>query len=129
MASNKRYTLFRNKLPRPAGQGASRQVRGIVGVSGSQTGGQGIINIAIPELVQSGGTLANTSWPLNLPASGKQTHTWSGHRDRVLAVAVAPDGKTIASRGLDQQLRLWEAGRDEAVRTWEVAVGDLGAGL
>ncbi len=67
------YTLFRNKLPRPAGQGASRQVRGIVGVSGSQTGGQGIINIGIPELVESGGSLSNTNWPLNLPPSGKQT--------------------------------------------------------
>ncbi len=51
----------------------SRQVRGILGVSGSQTGGQGIVNIAIPELVQSGGTLANTSWPLNIPKSGSQT--------------------------------------------------------
>lgn len=67
------YTLLRNKFPRPAGQGMSRQVRGIVGVSGSQTGGQGIIDISIPELVQSGGSLAGTSWPLNLPASGSQT--------------------------------------------------------
>jgi len=67
------YTLFRNKFPRPAGQGASRQVYGLLGVSGSQTGGQGVVNIALPELVQSGGTLSNTSWPLNLPPSGKQT--------------------------------------------------------
>src|ERR1017187_7541027 len=51
----------------------SRQGRGIVGVSGSPTGGQGIIDISIPELVQSGGSLAGTSWPLNLPASGSQT--------------------------------------------------------
>ena len=51
----------------------SRQVRGILGVSGSQTGGQGIVNIAIPELVESGGTLANTAWPLNIPKSGSQT--------------------------------------------------------
>ncbi len=65
------YTLFRNKLPRPAGQGASRQVRGLVGVSGSQTGGQGVINIAQSELIS--GSLAGTSWPNNLPASGKQT--------------------------------------------------------
>jgi hypothetical protein len=51
----------------------SRQVRGLVGISGSQTGGQGIIDISIPELVESGGSLAGTSWPLNIPASGKQT--------------------------------------------------------
>jgi len=67
------YTLLRNKFARPAGQGMSRQVRGILGVSGSQTGGQGIINIAIPELVQSGGSLSSTSWPLNIPKSGSQT--------------------------------------------------------
>jgi hypothetical protein len=67
------YTLFRNKFPRPAGQGASRQVYGLLGISGSQTGGQGVVDISIPELVQSGGTLANTSWPLNIPQSGKQT--------------------------------------------------------
>jgi hypothetical protein len=60
----KSYTLFRNKL-------ASRQVRGLVGVSGSQTGGQGVINIAQSELIS--GSLAGTSWPNNLPASGKQT--------------------------------------------------------
>jgi hypothetical protein len=44
-----------------------------VGISGSQTGGQGVLDISIPELVQSGGSLANTSWPLNIPQSGKQT--------------------------------------------------------
>ena len=67
------YTLFRNKFPRPAGQGASRQVYGLLGISGSQTGGQGVVDISMPELVQSGGTLAGTSWPLNLPKSGSQT--------------------------------------------------------
>ena len=67
------YTLFRNKFPRPAGQGASRQVYGLLGVSGSQTGGQGIVDISIPELVQSGGTMAANQWPMNLPGSGKQT--------------------------------------------------------
>lgn len=67
------YTVFRNKLPRPAGQGTSRIERVFTGISGSQTGGQGVIDISIPELVQSNGTLANTSWPLNLPGSGSQT--------------------------------------------------------
>jgi len=67
------YTVFRNKLPRPAGQGTSRIERVFTGVSGSQTGGQGIIDISIPELVQNGGSLAATAWPLNLPGSGSQT--------------------------------------------------------
>ncbi len=68
------YTLFRNKFPRPAGQGSSRQVYGLLGISGSQTGGQGIIDISIPELVTSGGTLTTTAtWPLNIPKTGTQT--------------------------------------------------------
>lgn len=67
------YTVFRNKLPRPAGQGTSRIERVFTGISGTQTGGQGVVDISIPELVQSGGTLAATSWPLNLPGSGSQT--------------------------------------------------------
>jgi hypothetical protein len=67
------YTVFRNKLPRPAGQGTSRIERTFTGISGSQTGGQGVIDISIPELVQSSGTLASTTWPLNIPGAGSQT--------------------------------------------------------
>lgn len=67
------YTVFRNKLPRPAGQGTSRIERVFTGISGSQTGGQGVKDISIPELVQSNGTLASTTWPLNLPGAGSQT--------------------------------------------------------
>lgn len=67
------YTVFRNKFPRPQGQGVSLQERAITGISGSQTGGQGVIDISIPELVQSGGSLAGTAWPLNIPPSGSQS--------------------------------------------------------
>jgi hypothetical protein len=67
------YTLFRNKFPRPAGQGASRQVYGLLGISGSQTGGQGIVDISIPELVGSTTSLGSTHWPLNIPGTGSQT--------------------------------------------------------
>lgn len=67
------YTLFRNKFPRPAGQGTSRQVYGLLGISGSQTGGQGIVDISMPELVTNSGTLGSTAWPLQLPKSGAQT--------------------------------------------------------
>ena len=68
------YTLFRNKFPRPAGQGASRQVYGLLGISGSQTGGQGVVDISMPELI-GGGPNFNTqgNWPLQLPQAGKQT--------------------------------------------------------
>lgn len=65
------YTVYRNKFPRPPGQGTSRQERVFTGISGSQTGGQGVLDIGITELVQSGGTFSN--WPLNLPGAGSQT--------------------------------------------------------
>lgn len=64
---------FRNKFPRPAGQGLSKQVYGLLGISGSQTGGQGVIDISLPELVQSGQTGIGSTWPLNIPKSGSQT--------------------------------------------------------
>jgi hypothetical protein len=72
LASHKREVTdcYRNKFPRPAGQGASRIERLVVGISGSQTGGQGALDASIPELVQSGGSFSN--WPLNLPPAGSQ---------------------------------------------------------
>ena len=49
------------------------QVYGLLGISGSQTGGQGVIDISIPELVQSGQTGISSSWPLNIPRLRMQT--------------------------------------------------------
>jgi hypothetical protein len=65
------YTVYRNKFPRPAGQGASLIERLFTGISGSQTGGQGVQDVSIPELVTQGGNFG--TWPLNLPPSGSQT--------------------------------------------------------
>lgn len=65
------YTLLRNKFPRPAGQGASLIERLFTGISGSQTGGQGVLDISLSELVQNNGSFSN--WPLNLPPAGSQT--------------------------------------------------------
>ena len=61
------YTVYRNKFPRPAGQGASLIERLFTGISGSQTGGQSVADISLSELV--GGSSFGT-WPLNLPAAG-----------------------------------------------------------
>lgn len=69
------YTPLRNKLPRVPGQGTSRRVKVITGISGSQTGTGStgnFIRLGIPELVQASGGLS-TNWPLNLPGSGSQS--------------------------------------------------------
>lgn len=67
------YTVFRNKLPRPQGQGTSRIEKVFTGISGSQTGGQGVVDISVPELVQSNAQMSPTNWPLNLPPAGSQS--------------------------------------------------------
>lgn len=69
-AGERQQNRYRNKFPRPAGQGASLIERLFTGISGSQTGGQGVVDISLSELV--GGSSFGT-WPLNLPGSGSQT--------------------------------------------------------
>lgn len=66
--------MYRNKFARPQGQGASRIERVATGISGSQTGGQSVLDVSVPELVQSGGSFSS-NWPLNLPPAGSQTFT------------------------------------------------------
>ena len=65
------YTVYRNKFARVPSQGASTMERVFTGISGSQTGGQSVLDISLPELVQQGGSFSN--WPLNLPPAGSQT--------------------------------------------------------
>lgn len=64
------YTVFRNKLPRPAGQGLSMQEKVFTSISGSGTGGQGVLDISTSELT---GSTSFSSWPLNLPQAGSQS--------------------------------------------------------
>ena len=45
--------------------------------------------------------------------------TLNGHTDPVYAVAWSPDGKTLATAGFDNTVRLWDAATRKEIRTFE----------
>src|SRR6185312_8060378 len=61
--------------------------------------------------VSDDGTVA--VWAL---ATARLASRWAGHRGKVAAVAVSPDGTTIASGGWYHDVRLWNAATGESRR-------------
>jgi WD40 repeat protein len=49
-------------------------------------------------------------------SSGKVMATLEGHKDCVLSLAFAPDGKTLASSSLDASIRIWDVAKRETIR-------------
>ncbi|HJZ66617.1 MAG TPA: hypothetical protein VKF81_00615, partial [Blastocatellia bacterium] len=57
--------------------------------------------------------------------SDKETATLEGHAGAVMSVAFSSDGKTLASGGLDNTVKLWDASSGEEVATLKGHPGDV----
>ncbi|MEE0916768.1 MAG: TIR domain-containing protein, partial [Bacteroidales bacterium] len=51
------------------------------------------------------------------PNDFRELRTLTGHDDRVLSVAVSPDGKYLASGSLDNTVKIWDANSGVCIRT------------
>ncbi len=56
------------------------------------------------------------SWIARDVAGWKKRLDVRGHSDAILAVAVAPDGKTLATAGYDRQILIWDLAAGKVVR-------------
>lgn len=50
-------------------------------------------------------------------ATGKQLRAYKGHTDSLYSLALSPDGKTLASGGYDQKIKLWSTDSGAELKT------------
>jgi hypothetical protein len=73
------YSPFRNKLPRVQGQGTSRRVNVVTGISGSQTGGGtgggtgSVVDISLADVPNASMQMPGGTFPVNMPVTGVQS--------------------------------------------------------
>lgn len=56
-------------------------------------------------------------------ATGEPLRTYRGHKDALYAVAISPNGATIATAGYDQAIKLWSLDKDEPLATLDAHNG------
>ena len=50
-------------------------------------------------------------------ADGRLLRSFEGHRDAIYALALSPDGKTLATGSYDQKIKLWNVEQGKEIRT------------
>jgi len=51
--------------------------------------------------------------------TGRDLGIWKGHKGRVMAFAISPDGRLLASGGEDRTIRIWEVPTGRELARWE----------
>jgi RNA polymerase sigma factor (sigma-70 family) len=76
------------------------------------------------QTLAAGGDRAVFLWKAD---TGEETRQLTGHQNRVMGVAFAPDGKTLASGSADQTIRLWDLSTGAERRRFEGHQATVGA--
>jgi WD40 repeat protein len=68
-------------------------------------------------LIAGGGTPGRSGEIKVWQADGQLQKTFTGHKDAIFAVAISPDGKTIASASYDKLIKLWDVATGQESKT------------
>jgi WD40 repeat protein len=77
-----------------------------------------------------GKTAATASWDgiflWDVATGQKKRHLRTADKEGFWCIALAPDGQTLASGGMDGHLRIWNTASGQEVKQWEIPTGVFG---